>query len=65
MEEQKSGQESGKQGQKPHKRRKRYSGTHPKKYEEKYKELNLFEKMNFINTAYEILNFSSSKMYLF
>ena len=36
MEEQKSGQESGKQGQKPHKRRKRYSGTHPKKYEEKY-----------------------------
>ena len=40
MEEQKSGQESGKQGQKPHKRRKRYSGTHPKKYEEKYKELN-------------------------
>ena len=24
----------------PHKRRKRYSGTHPKKYEEKYKELN-------------------------
>ena len=32
MEEQKSGQESGKQGQKPHKRRKRYSGTHPKKY---------------------------------
>ena len=39
MEEQKSGQESGKQGQKPHKRRKRYSGTHPKKYEEKYKEL--------------------------
>ena len=40
MEEQKNGQESGKQGQKPHKRRKRYSGTHPKKYEEKYKELN-------------------------
>lgn len=40
MEEQKSGQESGRQGQKPHKRRKRYSGTHPKKYEEKYKELN-------------------------
>ena len=40
MEEQKNGQESEKQGQKPHKRRKRYSGTHPKKYEEKYKELN-------------------------
>ena len=25
---------------KPHVRRKRYSGTHPKKFEEKYKELN-------------------------
>lgn len=37
----------------------------PKDVFEKYKELNLFEKMNFINTAYEILNFSSSKMYLF
>ena len=24
----------------PHKRRKRYSGTHPKKFSEKYKELN-------------------------
>ena len=37
----------------------------PKDVFEKYKELNLFEKMNFISTAYEILNFSSSKMYLF
>jgi len=26
--------------QKPHKRRKRYSGTHPKRFDEKYKELN-------------------------
>lgn len=27
-------------GQKPHKRRVRYKGTHPRNYKEKYKELN-------------------------
>ncbi len=31
----------------------------------KYQELNLFEKMNFINMSYEILRISENKSYLF
>lgn len=31
---------------------------------EKYQQLNLFEKMNFISIAYKILSFSESKIYL-
>lgn len=38
MENNTQGQEG--QGQQPHKRRVRYKGTHPRKYSEKYKELN-------------------------
>lgn len=38
MSEELNGELSGEM--KPHKRRKRYSGTHPRKYSEKYKELN-------------------------
>lgn len=33
-------QQNGQQDGQPHKRRVRYSGTHPKRFEEKYKELN-------------------------
>lgn len=32
---------------------------------EKYQELDLIEKMNFISTAYKILNFSSNVAHLF
>ena len=43
--------EENKELEKPHKRRVRYKGTHPRKFEEKYKELQPENTYSFSNTS--------------